>query len=131
MKKINLLKKDTVLLIFLSMFSVYASSEIIIRFDDWKGTVPKPTVMTQSATSSIDIPLSANLIGTDLILDFTTSVGTAYISVVDNKGDVVYQTVADTVLEPEVIIPLDGLKGGKYSVKISYGSTNLIGDFQL
>lgn len=86
---------------------------------------------TYSSRTKFFIPVTADVVGTELIVDFTTSVGTAYVSVVDANGSVVYQTVVDTYSTPEVVIPIDGLSSGKYSLKISYSSTNLTGDFQL
>jgi hypothetical protein len=77
------------------------------------------------------IPVTADIIGSDLIVDFTSTVGTAVVSVVDQNGNVVYQTVVDTFSSPEVVIPVDGLSSGAYSLKIAYGSTKLIGTFQL
>jgi hypothetical protein len=84
-----------------------------------------------SFSSTFIIPVTADIIGSDLIVDFTTTVGTAVVSVVDQNGNVVYQTVVDTFSTPEVVIPVDGMSSGDYSLKISYGSTHLIGDFQL
>jgi len=141
MKKINF-RLLGLFVVFLSVFSnqvVFA--DIIIRKDD-QGPGTTPTVQSKLRTLSLSsqtlslssktfIPVTADLIGSDLIVDFSTSVGTAFVSVVDLNGNVVYQTSVDTFSTQEVIIPVDGLNSGKYSVKISYGSTNLIGDFNL
>jgi len=134
MKKINfrLLGFFVVLLSVFSNQVVFA--DIIIRKDDpIPGGVPNniTSFRTLSLSSNSFIPVTADLIGTDLIVDFNSTVGTAFVSVVDRKGNVVYQTSIDTFTTQEVIIPVDGLNSGNYSVKISYGSTNLIGDFNL
>ena len=134
MKKINfrLLGLFGVLLSVFSNQVVFA--EIVIRKDDDSGLKPN-IISTQSKTYSLSlktvIPVSADVVGTDLIVDFSTTVGTAFVSIVDKNGIVVYQTTVDTFSTPEVIIPVDGFSSGKYSVKISYGSTKLIGDFNL
>lgn len=141
MKKIKFL--STFILLFL-VFSNQVFADIIIRKDDpyGPGTAPNvlsPTMSTYSLSTSSLItsrqstyyPVSADIIGSDLIVDFSSSVGTAYLSVVDKSGNVVYQTVVDTFSTSEVIIPVDGLSTGKYSLKISYGSTKLAGSFQL
>ena len=135
MKKINF----RLLGLFVVLLSVFSNqvvfADIIIRKDDQNpGTTPnnvQSKLKTFSLSSNSFIPVTADIIGTDLIVDFTTSVGTAFVSIVDQNGNVVYQTSVDTTSALEVIIPVDGLSTGKYSVKIAYGSTKLIGDFQL
>jgi hypothetical protein len=133
MKKINfrLLSFFVVLICVFSNQVVFA--DIIIRKDGDTGS--QPNVLSASKMNSFSstfiIPVTADIIGSDLIVDFTTTVGTAVVSVVDQNGNVVYQTVVDTFSTPEVVIPVDGMSSGDYSLKISYGSTHLIGDFQL
>ena len=143
MKKINF-KLLGFFIVSLSLFTnqvVFA--DIIIRKDDTNPTI-QPNILsastllstststkTYSSSTKFIIPVTADVVGSELIVDFTRSVGTAYVSVVDANGSVVYQTVVDTYSTPEVVIPVDGLSSGKYSLKISYGSTNLTGDFKL
>ena len=127
--------------VFLFAFSNQVlSGDVLIRKDDpAPGGAPNvlsaSALTTSSKTYSLSsksvIPVSADVIGSELFVDFSTSVGTSYVSVVDAYGSVVYQTVVDTYSTPEVTIPLNGLSSGKYSVKIAYGSTKLIGDFKL
>jgi hypothetical protein len=139
MKKINF-KLLGFFIVSLSLFTnqvVFA--DIIIRKDDpAPGTQPNIlststsiSTKTYSSSTKFFIPVTADVVGTELIVDFTTSIGTAYVSVVDRDGNVVYQTVVDTYSTPEVVIPVDGMSSGKYALKISYGSTNLTGNFQL
>ena len=134
MKKINF----RFLALFVLLLSVFSNqvvfADIIIRKDD-QGPGTSPTVQSKLKTFSLSstsfIAVTAEIVGTDLIVDFGTSVGTALVSVVDKSGNVVYQTSVDTFSTSEVIIPVDGLSSGIYSVKISYGSTKLIGNFNL
>jgi len=134
MKKINF----RLLAFFVVLLSVFSNqvvfAEIVIRKDE-QGPSTTPTVQSRlkafSLSSTAFIAVTADVIGSDLIVDFGTSVGTALVSVVDQNGNVVYQSSVDTFSTSEVIIPVDGLSTGKYSVKISYGSTKLIGDFNL
>jgi len=139
MKKINY-KLLCFFIVSISLFTnQVAFSQILIRKDDpAPGT--SPNVLSMSKTSSATtyslstrsfIPVSANVVGTELFVDFSTTVGTAFVSVVDYNGNVVYQTVVDTYSTDEVAIPIDGLSSGNYSLKISYGSTHLIGNFKL
>ena len=134
MKKINF-KFLGLFVLLLSVFSnqvVFA--DIIIRKDDPNpSTIPtaQSKLKTLSLSSTSFIAVTADVVGTDLIVDFNSSVGTAFVSIVDQNGNVVSQTSVDTFSTSEVIIPVDGLSTGKYSVKISYGSTKLIGNFNL
>ena len=124
-----------VFFLFLCVFtSQMVFSAIVIKKDDpGTGTT---SVMSRARASSLSIsssfiPVTADVVGDELIVDFSSNVGTAYVSVVDQSGNVVSQTVVDTFSSSEVVIPVDGLSSGKYSLKISYGTTKLTGDFQL
>lgn len=139
MKRINFRLASFFISLFFVLFNqvVYANTDVPIRKDDNDPTI-QPMGVTRYSTSSSTtsstrsfIPVTADIIGSELVVDFSTSVGTAFVSVVDQNGNVVYQTVVDTYNTPEVVIPIDGLSSGKYSVKIAYGSTKLIGDFRL
>ena len=139
MKKFKL---SGILILFLCVFAnQFVWGDILIRKDPDQ-TTGKPNSITSmssmtrikassSTSSSNFIPVTADVVGSELIVDFTTTVGTAYVSVVDDGGNVVYQTVVDAFSTSEVAIPVDGMRSGKYSLKISYGSTRLIGDFRL
>jgi len=138
MKKFKISGVITALLLF--VFAIqFIKADIIIRKDDpGTGTLsPNVSLMssmlkTKSAsTSLLAIPVSADIFGSELIVDFTSIVGTATVSVVDAKGFVVYQTTVNTFTTSEVAIPVEGLSSGKYSLKISYGTTKLTGSFQL
>lgn len=96
-----------------------------------KGDTGYGTMRVTKPLSATSIPVTADLFGTDLIVDFSISVGTAYVSVVDATGNVVYLTTIDTYTNSEVIIDLDGSCTGNYRLIISYGTTQLSGSFQL
>ncbi len=132
------------LIFLLGMFltTQFSFGDILIRKDTNSDPGLQPmgvttlsaTSLTTTSTSTstyTTYPVSADVIGTDLIVDFSKSVGTAYITVVDYSGAVVYMTAADTYSSREVVIPVDGWSSGKYSVKIAYKNTKLIGDFWL
>jgi len=136
MKKINF-RFSGLFIVLLCVFStqlVSAKNDIIIRKDDDTGFQPNNVLSaarTMSVSSRTFIPVNADIIGNDLIVDFSSSVGTVFVSIVDNTGNVVYQNVVDTYNTSELIIPIDNLSSGKYSLKFSYSATNLIGNFQL
>jgi len=134
MKKINF-RLSGLFVLFLCIFSnqvVFA--DIVLKKDDpAPGGVPNniTSFRSFSLSSTSFISVTADLIGSDLIVDFNSKVGTAFVSVVDNSGNIVYQTTVDTFSSPELVIPVDTMNSGKYTLKISYGSTKLIGDFKL
>lgn len=121
---------------FLSVQNILATDPPLKKDDDGPGSVTN-NVSTMSSLSRTTISVlttidvTANLEATELYVDFNSPVGTAVVSIVDSNGQVVYQTTVDTYSTPEVIIPVDGLDSVDYSLKISYDSTNLIGDFRL
>ena len=130
MKRFNF---STLLVVVFCLFANQVFSAIILKKDDpGTGTIPGPAP-TKSFTfkSTASIPVMADIIGSELIVDFTSAVGTASVSVVDETGNVVYQTVVDTYSASEVVIPVDELSSGKYALKVSYANTKLTGDFQL
>jgi len=138
MKRINFRLIAFFVVSLLAFSNQVVFADIIIRQDPGNGQ-SQPNVVssmstlsaTKTKSSKTVIPVTANIVGTDLIVDFTTTVGTAYVTVVDQNGNAVYQTTVDTFSDPELVIPVDGLSSGNYSLKIAYGSTNLIGNFQL
>ena len=138
MKRINFRLIAFFVVSLLAFSNQVVFADIIIRTDPGNGG-SLPNIVSSMSTFSVTktkssktvIPVTADIVGTDLIVDFTSTVGTAFVSVVDQNGNAVYQTTVDTFSDPELVIPVDGLSSGKYSLKIAYGSTNLIGNFQL
>lgn len=134
MKKIKptLLNFLLICVFALPLQSLFAVDVPLKKDETGPGTmINSPALRTSALKTQIVISVTADLIGSDLIVDFSTTVGTAFVSIVDLNGNIVYQTSVDTFSSPEVIIPVDGLNSGKYNLKIAYGSTNLIGDFKL
>lgn len=118
----------------LFMSSLTYADDVPLKKDDGLGTLPNivsPMLKSLSLNSFTYLSVSADLTNGVLTVDFSSSVGTALISIVDETGSIVYQVSVDTYSTPEVAIPVDDLGSGSYSLKISYGSTNLVGKFQL
>lgn len=128
MKKINS-SFCCVSMLLICFFSVQTVSAIDVPLKkDPIGTGTMRMTRTLSVTST---SVSADLVGTELIVDFSTPVGTAYISIVDAAGNVVSLTAVDTFTSPEAIIYFDGFGIGNYSLLITYGTTKLSGTFSL
>lgn len=113
-------------LLLVAQFSF--ATDIIIRKDDQS---PPPQPMPNSTFVDTDIALKATVDNSNLAVYFDWAVGEATIIVYDENQNVVYQTVADTDSILDVFIPSDYWSTGDYTITISYGTTNLIGDFQL
>lgn len=141
MKTINLRSQGTFvfLLCVFSTLSVFA--EIPLKKDDPEpGTLPNAIVPSSLKTSSLKttslkvqtiIPVTADVINGELGVFFNSPVGIATVSVVDQYGNVVELTTIDTNSSSELYISTDGWDAGVYTLKISYGTTHLIGEFQL
>jgi len=83
-----------------------------------------------SRSTSI-LPVSVSLDDTTLGIFFSKSVGIAHITIEDENGNVVYQDVVNTKSLLESNIETGGFDSGNYTLKVSYGTTTLIGGFQL
>ena len=117
----------------MSLFLNVYADDVPLKKDGGTNTVPNilTPLKTLSLSSFTYLSVSADLTNNELTVDFGAPVGTATVTIVDASDAVVYQIAVDTYSTPEVVIPVDNLSSGIYKLKISYGSTNLIGEFQL
>ncbi|HET7733158.1 MAG TPA: DUF3244 domain-containing protein [Paludibacter sp.] len=76
-------------------------------------------------------PVTYDIIGSNLAVCFNSKIGTATVSVEDQYGNVVYQSVVNTNTQSVLYIPVQGLEIGSYVLKVTSSSTNFIGAFQL
>ena len=113
-------------LLLVAQFSF--ATNIIIRKDDQS---PPPQPMPNRSSVDTDIALTATVDNSNLAVYFDWAVGEATIIVYDENQNVVYLTVAETDSVLDLFIPLDCWSTGDYTITISYGTINLIGDFQL
>jgi len=125
MKQLFVRPLGQIVVLVLLVFSQYVSADYIGRGDDGN-TKPNITssITTLSMESSLYIDdITIDVIGSDLIVNFNSSVGIATVTVADKNGNVVYQTTADTDTTSEVIIPVSFFTSGTYTVEVAYGST--------
>jgi len=111
-----------------------AFADISLKKDNpGPGGVPNITnsLKTTSLRTMSILPVSADVINDELVVDFSSAVGNATISVVDQYGNTIYLSTINTYSSSELAIPVTGWGSGSYTLKISYGTTNLIGSFQL
>ena len=112
---------------FLILAQVSFATDIIIRKDSQS---PPPQPMPNSVTIG-DIPVTATIDNTDLTVYFDWAVGDATVTVYNSANQVVSQQTVDTSSTLEVAMSLSNQSSGDYVVRISYGTTHLIGDFQI
>jgi len=102
------------------------ASEVIIRKDD-----PVKTIPPQPNRVETELPVTAYEDGVDLFIYFEYPVGNATITIEDENQQIVYQCVVDTYTSDTAIIPIEYWDAGLYTIHISYGTTNLIGEFNV
>jgi flagellar hook assembly protein FlgD len=126
MKKVNS-SLCSIFMLLACVFSVQTALAVQVPLK--KGDIGIGTMMLSRSVSAI--PVSVSLDDTDLGISFDKPVGVAQITIEDQNGTVVYQDVLDTNSTHATDIETGGFDSGNYTVKISYGSTNLVGAFQL
>lgn len=89
------------------------------------------TTSIRTTKSRVVIPVSAEIVNSELDLYFTTSVGLATVSVTDEDGNVQYLEVLDTDSESDFAIDLSSLTPGTYTLNVVYGSQTIVGDFDI
>lgn len=78
--------------------------------------------------SGVD-PVTCELQGNIIKSTFHKNVGNLLVTLTNYTGETVYETIVDTSVQPQVIIPLSGLPSGIFTITFSNGSGYLYGDF--
>ncbi|MFA5046370.1 MAG: DUF3244 domain-containing protein [Paludibacter sp.] len=141
MKKFNFLLSSILLILFfvIPFQNVLAVDVPLKPGDDSGSTLGGNKVLStysllSTSTSTITETINAvtvDLTANELILNFNNQVGVAQISIVDQSGFIVYQDAVDTYSTSDLVIPVDTWESGKYTIKITYGTTSLSGSFRL
>lgn len=127
MKKINLPLFSILMLLLVSLpFQLVSAGDVLLRPDTDPANIP-----SNGTRAPVSIALDVTQNETDITLSFLYPVGTALITVENENGDVVYQEAVDTFTTLDTLIDTQNFDGGVYMLKISYGSTDLIGEFEL
>jgi hypothetical protein len=98
--------------------------DIVIQKDD----TPPPSPI-QPNSMSLSIPVSATIDATDLTVYFDWAVGDAVVAVYDANNQVVVAQAVNTDTTLQVSLPCSGWASGNYTVRVSYGTTHLMGEF--
>ncbi|MDR3651855.1 MAG: DUF3244 domain-containing protein [Paludibacter sp.] len=129
MKKINssLVSIFMLLVCMLSVQSVFAIDVPLKKGDS--GSIGGSNIMMSRSVTII--PVSASFDGTDLYLTFSSKVGVAQVTVIDQFGSIVYMQSVDTNSTSTVVIPTDSWDSGTYTLQVTYGTTTLSGTINL
>jgi hypothetical protein len=125
MKKLNLILSASLmtLICIFSSQAIYAG-QVLIRPD-------VPIITDNNTKAPVSIALGVTQNETDVILNFLYPVDAAQVTVENENGEVVYMETVDTFTTLDAAIDTQNFDGGVYTLKISYGSTDLIGEFEL
>jgi hypothetical protein len=127
MKKINLpLFSILMLLLCCLPIQTILAGDVPLKADDGLSTFDP-----HAPKAPVRIALDVAQNETDIALSFLYPVGVAQVTVENENGEVVYQEAVDTYSTLDASIDTQNLDGGVYTLKISYGSTNLVGEFEL
>lgn len=92
---------------------------------------PNPGSEPDYNLAPVSIALEVTQNETDVTLNFLYPVDAAQVTVENESGEIVYMETVDTFTTLDAAIDTQNFDGGVYTLKISYGSTNLVGEFEL
>jgi Domain of unknown function (DUF3244) len=96
---------------------------IALADDNTNSDPTRPRMLAMQSVSAI-------IDDTQLEVYFGSPVGVATITVYDANNNILYQETMDTDSISEVFISTDSWTSGTYSLKISYSTTRVTGEFQ-
>jgi hypothetical protein len=127
-KKIKLMKRLIFFVIFIVFLSKAFAGDNPIDLSKVPSPPPPPPIPTAPV---FELPVSATISETQLSVYFEPTVGDATITVYDADNNVVYQETVDTDSTPNVFISSTNWSAGSYTITITYGTTSVIGYFEM
>ncbi len=132
MRKINL-KFITTSFLFVSTFSSQGGfAGTPLRTDDpypGGGGLNTPSLsMAQIETVS---PVTYDIIGSNQAICFNSNIGTATVTIQDQYGSTIYQSVVNTNTQSVLYVPIENWETGSYTITVTSESTNFVSGFQL
>ena len=115
-------------MILLSIIPFHTASAGYVQL---KKDNPNPGSEPDYNLAPVSIALEVTQNETDVTLNFLYPVDAAQVKVENESGEVVYMETVDTFTTLDAAIDTQNFDGGVYTLKISYGSTNLVGEFEL
>jgi len=130
MKKINLFLFTTFML-SLALLPLESLFAVDVPLKSGQPGIGTFSVTRLGSSTSTTVSVTATLNDPQLVVDFSSPVGVATISILDATGSVVYQESIDTYSTPESVIDVSIFDSGNYTLKITYGRTTQKGTFRL
>lgn len=91
-------------------------------------TLPtRPRVQQSMAVTSVSVDQS----NTDLYLNFAKPEGLSVITIKDSNGSVVQREFVDTDSEEDLLLPIDNMDSGNYTITIISRTKPLKGEFKI
>jgi hypothetical protein len=113
------------------MFSVQLTFALDVPLKVSKTSASLKKGSKQQQKSVNEALVWASVYDNAMILNFSQSVGIARITILNEKGAVVYQQGVDTSVIPGAYIQTHKWRTGKYTLTTTYGSIKLQGEFEL
>lgn len=128
MKKINLKVLSTISLLTFSfpIESLFAGDDLIRPNPPMDSPMLYNTMQIESVS-----PITYDIIGNNLALAFNSAVGTATVTIQDQYGSTIYQSVVNTNTQSVLYIPIENWETGSYTITVTSESTNFVSGFQL
>ncbi|MBP1677046.1 MAG: hypothetical protein H6Q20_1605 [Bacteroidetes bacterium] len=130
MKNLNLLVKHLLVIVSLLFVSSAFGEEVKVPLKPDSSKAGDIGPGTPIRTNVL-IPLSVAINDYELALFFDSNVGLVTVSVYDEDDNIEYSEVINTNTESEFYLDLSDLASGTHTLKISYGSVRLVGEFEL
>lgn len=126
MKISNLIKRSLfIVFLVLSVSDLFAGDIILLPPD----VLPDPPTSHKCMTFICQVTATED--NSELAVNFEQSVGIATITVYDSSNQVVCQYVVDTNSQSTLLIDISAWSEGDYTLTVSYGTINLIGEFSV
>ena len=116
-------------ILFIALFTFFICG--IASGTDYINLAKNPPPGPMPSHLETELPVSATIDASQLAVYFEPTVGDATITVYDANNSVVYQETVDTDSESSVFISSSSWSLGSYSITITYGTTSLIGYFDI
>ena len=127
MKKINLPLFSILMLLLCALpIQTISAGDVPLKADEGASSFDPHTTR-----APVSIALNVTQNETDVTLNFLYPVDAAQVKVENESGEVVYMETVDTFTTLDAAIDTQNFDGGVYTLKISYGSTDLVGEFEL
>jgi len=135
MKTVNFKFLGTFFLLSLSLPFQSTFGGDLLRPDDPGGSTTSSIVNGSldytNSMMELATPITYDILGNNLAVSFNSCIGKATISIEDQYGNTIYQSVVNTNTQSVLYIPVQGLETGNYTLSVTSASTNFIGVFQL